>query len=283
MTFDRRSISPAVWALVVALVLTPLAASAQTGSPVNTAGVSDRIEADTKLKKAKITRIGVSTPGPTFEYFVMTVVLRLYGASPTLGGGKAVNGKWNLTSRCFGNLGNIVMTDTEKISDGNAAYSGMIAGSGACNFVDFDSTFKGGATFGMPADARFVATTVPVYPGSACVPDLHTMCLGKEGRFKVEIDWRDGPGGSDPAVAFPQSSDSGLFYFFSPENWEMLVKVLDGCNINDRWWVFASAATDVGWELTVEDTASGEVWTGSNSLGQRSPAITDTAAFATCP
>ena len=79
------------------------------------------------------------------------------------------------------------------------------------------------------------------------------------------------------------SNLSGNFFFFSPANWEMLVKVLDGCAFNGHYWVFASGATDVGWELTIEDTESGETWTGSNPLGQRSPAITDTAAFATCP
>ena len=31
------------------------------------------------------------------------------------------------------------------------------------------------------------------------------------------------------------------------------------------------------------DTETGEIWSASNPLGQRSPAITDTMAFATCP
>ena len=79
------------------------------------------------------------------------------------------------------------------------------------------------------------------------------------------------------------SRASGNLYFFDPENWEILVKVLDGCALNGHWWVFASAATDVGWDLVIEDTESGESWSASNPLGQRSPAITDTRAFSTCP
>lgn len=47
--------------------------------------------------------------------------------------------------------------------------------------------------------------------------------------------------------------------------------------------MFVSGATNLGWELAIEDTESGEVWTGSNPFGQRSPAITDIEAFATCP
>ena len=79
------------------------------------------------------------------------------------------------------------------------------------------------------------------------------------------------------------SNDSGVFSFFSPTNWEMLVKVLDGCAINQRYWVYAAAATDVAWNLTVEDLATGVVRTYRNPFGPASPAIPDSAAFATCP
>ncbi len=117
----------------------------------------------------------------------------------------------------------------------------------------------------------------------ACVPSPTTLCFHR-GRFKAEVTWTAPPLGSGPGFMVPGASDvSGNFYFFSPENWEMLVKVLDGCAFNGHYWVFSSGATDLAWELTIEDTESGEIWSGSNPLGQRSPAITDTTAFATCP
>jgi hypothetical protein len=109
------------------------------------------------------------------------------------------------------------------------------------------------------------------------------MCLNG-GRFRVAVDWRDFNGNTGSATVVPApSDDSGLFYFFSADNWEMLVKVLDGCNINDRYWVFAAATTNVEYTLRVTDTETGTIEQYFNPLGQASPAITDTSAFATCP
>ncbi len=61
------------------------------------------------------------------------------------------------------------------------------------------------------------------------------------------------------------------------------VKVLDGCAINQRHWVFAAATTDVAYTLRVRDTASGGRKTYTNRQGVAAPATTDTSAFATCP
>jgi hypothetical protein len=79
------------------------------------------------------------------------------------------------------------------------------------------------------------------------------------------------------------TGDSGLLYFFSPDNWEMLVKVLDGCAINGKVWVFAAATTNVAYRLEVEDRETGLVETYENPLGKPSVAITDIGAFAGCP
>ncbi len=81
----------------------------------------------------------------------------------------------------------------------------------------------------------------------------------------------------------PLNDDSGLFWFFEPDNWELLIKVLDGCNYSGHHWVFAAAATDVEYTLTVTDTASGATRTYGNELGNPAPAVVDTQAFATCP
>jgi hypothetical protein len=50
------------------------------------------------------------------------------------------------------------------------------------------------------------------------------------------------------------TSDSGLFYFNNSNNWEMLLKVLNACTLNNRYWVFVSATTNVQFTLTVTDT-----------------------------
>lgn len=120
-------------------------------------------------------------------------------------------------------------------------------------------------------------------PGG-CVPDATTSCLN-DGRFAVTIDWRDFRDRTGPGRAVETGiSDSGLFWFFNPANWEVLVKVLDNCNgSTNRFWVFAAATTNVEYTLHVTDTRSGETVTYVNPLGRTAPAIADTQAFATCP
>ncbi|MEM9593573.1 MAG: hypothetical protein AAGD06_04895 [Acidobacteriota bacterium] len=101
-----------------------------------------------------------------------------------------------------------------------------------------------------------------------------------DGRFEVEVVWRDDAGSTGRGVlARPPSEDSALFWFFERENWELMVKVLDGCAINQHHWVFSGATTDVEHTLTVRDTVTGAVRTYTNPLGTASPAVNDTAAF----
>ena len=123
----------------------------------------------------------------------------------------------------------------------------------------------------------------------SCEPSESTICLG-DGRFQIDFTWRDfndvtGPGDQVllPRSGLAQSDDSGLFEFFDSNNWELLVKVLDGCDLNGHFWVFAAAATNVEYRMRVTDTESGTVQEYVNPLGRAAPAITDTSAFATCP
>ena len=79
------------------------------------------------------------------------------------------------------------------------------------------------------------------------------------------------------------SADSVLFWFFASDNWEQLVKVIDGCGETSRYWVYGAAATDVEAVVRVTDTLRGVVREYNNSLSHQAPALTDSAAFATCP
>jgi ELWxxDGT repeat protein len=116
-----------------------------------------------------------------------------------------------------------------------------------------------------------------------CVADEEKLCLGG-GRFRLEVEWRDFDGDTGSGHVVPHfAADSGLFYFFDPDNWEMLVKVLDGCGFNDHYWVFSAATTNVEYTLRVTDTARGVTREYHNPLGVAAAAVTDTAAFATCP
>lgn len=104
------------------------------------------------------------------------------------------------------------------------------------------------------------------------------------GRFCVFVDWRKANGHTGVGrLAGNRSADSTMFYFFDPDNWELLVKVLDGCNNNDHFWVFAAGATNVEYTLTVIDLQTFESRSYFNELGRPADAVTDTQAFATCP
>lgn len=104
------------------------------------------------------------------------------------------------------------------------------------------------------------------------------LCLNNN-RFQVTFDVFDGIGD----IAAISNQDSATSGFFFGQNFEMLVKVIDGCAFNGHYWVFAAAATDVEYTLTVTDTATNQSRTYENSLGQVADAVTDTSAFATCP
>lgn len=121
-------------------------------------------------------------------------------------------------------------------------------------------------------------------PGPAlCEPNETTLCL-HHGRFAVRLTWRDYQGGSGSGRVTPaRSRESGLFSFFSPDNWELQVKVLDGCALNGRFWVFAAASTDVGYTLEIDDLLTGSHVTYENPLGHVAATVTDIDALATCP
>ena len=141
----------------------------------------------------------------------------------------------------------------------------------------FRVTAVGETGTSAPSNEATAATLAPVTP---CVADSHTLCLNQD-RFKVTLTWKINTGQTGVAtqVAVP-SDDSGLLWFFEDDNWEMLVKVLNGCGSNNHYWVFFVAATDVEYTLTVVDTQTGQVRVYHNPLGTPSPLVTDTSAFA---
>lgn len=99
-----------------------------------------------------------------------------------------------------------------------------------------------------------------------CVPDAETLCLNG-GRFEVKVIWRDFIGQSGRGFGAMLTSDTGYFWFFSPDNIEVVLKVLDARSINDQWWVFYGALSTVEYTITVRDTTTGESKTYLNPSG----------------
>ena len=75
------------------------------------------------------------------------------------------------------------------------------------------------------------------------------------------------------------SEQSAILYFFDRNNAEVLIKVLDGCDINGHRWVFVAPVTSLAFNLTVEPP-EGEVWKHDNRLNQTAEARSDITAFA---
>ncbi len=116
-----------------------------------------------------------------------------------------------------------------------------------------------------------------------CLEGGTVLCVNNE-RFKLEVNWRNAAGtGAGTGVPVPSAPDSGLFYFFGASNIEMLVKVINACPLNNRYWVFFAATTNVEFTLTVTDTQTGRTRFYFNPLDRPAPPVQDTAAFATCP
>ena len=115
-----------------------------------------------------------------------------------------------------------------------------------------------------------------------CAPDATTLCLNG-GRFEVKAAWTAPGNGSGAGQAVPLTADTGYFWFFSPANVEAIVKVLDGCGVNQHYWVFAGGLTDVRTEITVRDTRTGISKTYTNPQGTPFQPVQDVGAFAGCP
>ncbi|MEM8930307.1 MAG: carboxypeptidase-like regulatory domain-containing protein [Acidobacteriota bacterium] len=114
-----------------------------------------------------------------------------------------------------------------------------------------------------------------------CSGTADGLCLSDQ-RFRVEASWRS-DAGSGTASAEPLTDDTGYFWFFGPDNVEVVVKVLDACVAPfDRFWVFAAGLTDVELTLRVIDTETGQEREYTSRLGDPFQPVLDTDAFATC-
>jgi len=102
------------------------------------------------------------------------------------------------------------------------------------------------------------------------------------GRFAVTAAWRDYEGRTGNGWPISFADASGFFWFFDPENVELVVKVLDACGYTGTYWFYAGGLTDVELTLTVRDTWTGQERVYENDLGHPFTPVTDTLAFATC-
>ena len=117
---------------------------------------------------------------------------------------------------------------------------------------------------GNSAASNEASATTQGLAAGLCVPGPSNLCL--QNRFRVSVRWRaNNTTGNGTAV--PQSSQTGLFWFFGASNIELIVKMIDGRGVNNFFWTFYGGLSDVEYSITVTDTQSGSSKTYHNDPG----------------
>ncbi|HET9229013.1 MAG TPA: hypothetical protein VFR31_20210 [Thermoanaerobaculia bacterium] len=107
--------------------------------------------------------------------------------------------------------------------------------------------------------------------------------LLRNGRFRVTAEFSTAAGEAPlPAQGATLTDDTAYLWFFDQNNVEVFLKVVNGCPVNDRFWVFAAGLTNVEVRITVEDTQTGTQKVYVNPRGTAFQPIQDTAAFGGC-
>jgi hypothetical protein len=129
--------------------------------------------------------------------------------------------------------------------------------------VENPSTFRVRAVLaqvGAVSDWSGLVSFTPLDPLNAgpCVSGGRDLCL-MNNRFRVRVDWRipeTDAFGRGVARRFRISNESGTFWFFDPDNIELVVKVLDGRPVNNFFWVFHGGLSHIEYWVTVVDTVA---------------------------
>ncbi len=158
-------------------------------------------------------------------------------------------------------------------------------GSGRRSLVPIDPEVD---ALGIRADAILEDDQPPT---GGCVPSDTTLCIDDQpgdSRFEIRllVDTAAGGGLIRQSETVELGSlgiaRGGILHFGNARNPEVLVKILNGCSVNGKYWVFAAAATNLGFTMTVTDTQVGASKTYSNPDFTQALAVTDTQAFDTC-
>lgn len=136
----------------------------------------------------------------------------------------------------------------------------------------------GAAAPARTRDAARRSQTAAVTGAGTCLATNTSLCLN-DGRFRVEVAWKDFAGNTGVGTAVGLTGDTGYFWFFSSNNVELTVKALDARVLNGRFWLFYGALSNVEYQMTVTDTLTGVVNTYSNPSG-RFASVGDTSGFA---
>ena len=132
----------------------------------------------------------------------------------------------------------------------------------------------------LAADEIFAQHFRPVQPAVECVSSATEICA--LGRFLIRAEWSHE--GLDPqaASAIVDTEQAGRFWFFDAANTELVIKVVDGCDFNQRFWIYLAGLTTLDATVEIVDTVTGAERRYHHSAGSNFTPISDIEAFATC-
>jgi hypothetical protein len=119
-----------------------------------------------------------------------------------------------------------------------------------------------------------------------CSRTATTACL-LNGRFQVDVTYNTSTGSGNGQVMYfgsdrAESDQSVFLWFFSATNFEMGLKILNACSLNNHFWVFIGGLTNQGWTVNILDTQTLATATYSNALNNLTSTTADTSALP-CP
>ncbi len=153
--------------------------------------------------------------------------------------------------------------------------------------VDLFILSKGGVATPSGYDLYAFGKNATCAQTTSCTQNAIDGCL-LSNRFLVTTTYYNGIGGKAQGQVLSfggtraESDESVFYYFTDPTNFEMAVKVLNACGVNNSFWVFIGGLTNQGWEVNITDTQTGTTKYYNNVLNNLTVTTADTAAFA-CP
>jgi len=180
--------------------------------------------------------------------------------------GLYVGAHWNPSGNdfflCSDETPGTPMATSYRSGDGGSTWENLSFAFGEYRALGIRATFAGGE--------------------ESCVPSPTSLCL-RNGRFRVQANWRDFEENSGTANVVRLTDETGYLWFFAETNVEVVVKILDACSFTNTFWVFAGGLTSVDVDLTITDMQTGFTKVYSNELGVPFAPIQDTGALPTCP
>ena len=139
-------------------------------------------------------------------------------------------------------------------------------------------THSGGSTDSITYNNSWTLDQKVTVTGGTGGPTCTSALLLNNSRFQITAKWKDFQNNTGCGTAVPISADTGYFWFFNSANVELVIKALDGRGVNNHFWIFYGALSNVEYDITVKDTVTGATKTYHNNSGSFG-SVGDTAAF----